>query len=211
MIEIDDLSFGYRKDEVIIEDLSWDFLGGQVTGITGASGRGKSTLLYLIGLLLTPWSGEVVFEGRPLAKSRDRLRSRFRSTSVGFVFQDSALDSTRSVIDNITESSTYNRIARSEAVARALLLMERYDVGLQAAHKPGEVSGGQAQRIALCRALLSEPAVILADEPTGNLDAITAQVVVDGLQELAHSEGKIVIIATHDPSIVSVCDRVLSL
>lgn len=211
MITVDGLSFGYRRDEVIIDDLAWRFPNGQVTGVTGASGCGKSTLLYLIGLLLTPWSGEVVFNGTPLAKLSDWKKSGFRSASVGFVFQDAALDSTRSVLDNITESSLYNKMSRREATKRALSLMDRYDVGLRASHKPGEVSGGQAQRIALCRALVSEPAVILADEPTGNLDAATAQVVIDGLQEVARDENRTVIIATHDQAIVDVCDEVLRL
>lgn len=211
MITLDSVSFGYRRDETIIEDLSWEFAPGAVTAITGPSGRGKSTLLYLIGLLLTPWSGTIRTDDTNLASWADAKRSEFRGQQVGFVFQDAALDSTRTILDNIVESHLYNNIPRQEAIRRAGALMERFEVALRADHKPGEVSGGQAQRIALCRALLSQPGLILADEPTGNLDVRTSQLVIDTLAELAHDEDKTVIMATHDPEIVRVCDEVVEL
>ena len=211
MITLDSVSFGYRRDEAIIEALSWEFAPEAMTAVTGPSGRGKSTLLYLIGLLLTPWSGRIRADGVDLASWPDMRRSQFRAESVGFVFQDAALDSTRTVLDNIIESHLYNDLPRREATRRANDLLERFEVALRADHKPGEVSGGQAQRIALCRALLSRPEMVLADEPTGNLDVRTSQLVVDTLAELAHGEGKTVIIATHDPDIVSVCDQVVEL
>ncbi|GIU91800.1 MAG: lipoprotein-releasing system ATP-binding protein LolD 1 [Acidimicrobiia bacterium] len=210
MITLDSVWFGYRRDEPIISDLTWRFTPGAMTAVTGPSGRGKSTLLYLIGLLLTPWSGAVRAGDVDLGRLSDGRKSRFRATRVGFVFQDAALDPTRTVLDNIVESHLYNDIPRGEAVRRARKLMERFEVALRADHKPGEVSGGQAQRIALCRALLARPDLILADEPTGNLDVRTSQLVVDTLAELA-GEQRTVIIATHDPDIVGVCDEVLEL
>ncbi|GIU91812.1 MAG: lipoprotein-releasing system ATP-binding protein LolD 1 [Acidimicrobiia bacterium] len=210
MITLDSVWFGYRRDEPIISDLTWRFTPGAMTAVTGPSGRGKSTLLYLIGLLLTPWSGAVRAGDVDLGGLSDGRKSRFRATRVGFVFQDAALDPTRTVLDNIVESHLYNDIPRGEAVRRARELMERFEVALRADHKPGEVSGGQAQRIALCRALLARPDLILADEPTGNLDVRTSQLVVDTLAELA-GEQRTVIIATHDPDIVGVCDEVLEL
>lgn len=211
MIEVSGLSFGYRRDEVILDRIDWTFPPGVVTAVTGASGRGKSTLLYLIGLLLTPWAGTVLFEGQDLARRSDTARSAFRARHIGFVFQDAALDPTRAVIDNIIESALYGPMPRRAAVGRATELMDRFGVGLRADHKPGEVSGGQAQRIALCRALLASPAVILADEPTGNLDARSAQVVIDTLVELAHDENRTVVIATHDPTVMAACDARLEL
>ena len=211
MITLDNLTFGYKASETIIDGLDWRFAEGLVTGVTGPSGRGKSTLLYLIGLLLTPWSGRIRIGDVDSAAWGDLGRSRFRASQVGFVFQDAALDATRTVLDNIVESSVYNRMPRREAVAHAAELMERFEVALRADHKPGEVSGGQAQRIALCRALVARPDIVLADEPTGNLDVRTAKVVIDALSELAHTEGRTVIIATHDPTIVEVCDQVLEL
>lgn len=211
MIGLDSLSFGYLSEESIIDDLSWEFAPGSTTAITGLSGRGKSTLLYLIGLLLTPWSGEIRADGRVVSRMGDGERSRWRASRVGFVFQDAALDPTRTVLDNVIESSVYDRrMSRRAAVERAGELMDRFDVALRADHKPGEVSGGQAQRIALCRAMLSDPDLILADEPTGNLDVASAGVVIDALLEGA-AAGKTVVIGTHDPDIVAQCDAVLAL
>ncbi len=211
MIEVESLSFGYHRDEVILDSVDWAFLAGRTTAVTGPSGRGKSTLLYLIGLLLTPWSGTIRFAGEDLATRSDGRRSAFRASEIGFVFQDAALDATRSVLDNIIETSVYGPLPRRTAVERATALMERFDVALRSDHKPGEVSGGQAQRIALCRALVADPQVILADEPTGNLDARTAQVVIDTLASLAHDEGRTVVIATHDPTVMASCDERLEL
>lgn len=211
MIGLDALSFGYLSEEAILDDLSWEFAPGSTTAITGVSGRGKSTLLYLIGLLLTPWSGEIRAEGRIVSRMGDGERSRWRASRVGFVFQDAALDPTRTVLDNVIESSVYGRrMSRRAAVERAGELMDRFEVALRADHKPGEVSGGQAQRIALCRAMLADPDLILADEPTGNLDVASARVVVESLLECA-AAGKTVIIGTHDPDIVAQCDAVLAL
>jgi len=206
MITVEDLVFGYRRDETILDAVSHRFDEGSMTAVTGASGRGKSTLLYLIGLLLTPWSGMISFDGENVGARPDRRRSEFRAARIGFVFQDAALDPARTVLDNIIEASNYTSIRRRDAVGRAEMLMQRFDVGLRADHKPGEVSGGQAQRIALCRALLTAPDVILADEPTGNLDARTADVVIDALAGLAHDEDKTVIIATHDETVMAACD-----
>lgn len=211
MIEISGLSFGYKRGEPIIDGLDWVFPAGRVTGITGRSGSGKSTLLYLLGLLLSPLSGRIAFDGEDLGASSDRVRSRVRADRIGFVFQDAALDSTRSVLDNIIEGSLYTGMRRRVAVARAGELMVRFDVGLRAVHKPGEVSGGQAQRVALCRALLNKPRVVLADEPTGNLDTDIARVVINSLVGLAHADGATVVIASHDPKVVAACDEVLAL
>lgn len=210
MISLSSISFGYKPSETIINDLSWEFAAGAMTAVTGPSGKGKSTLLYLIGLLLSPWSGTVRFDNVDAGRLSDVKRSGIRASQVGFVFQDAALDPTRTVLDNIIESSLYNNIARIDAISRAEELMDLFEVGLRADHKPGEVSGGQAQRIALCRALINQPEIILADEPTGNLDPRTAGVVLDALEEQA-AEGKTVIVATHDPVIVSRCGHILDL
>ena len=211
MIEVSGLSFGYRRGEPIIDGLDWVFPAGRVTGVTGRSGSGKSTLLYLLGLLLSPWSGRIAYDGESLAAASDRMRSRVRAERIGFVFQDAALDATRSVLDNIIEGSLYTGLSRKTAVTRAGDLMTRFEVGLRATHRPGEVSGGQAQRVALCRALLNQPRVVLADEPTGNLDTDTARIVIDSLVDLSRAEGATVIIASHDPNVAAACDEVLVL
>ncbi len=211
MVEVEGLSFGYRRSETILSDVTVAFPSGTVTAVTGPSGKGKSTLLYLIGLLLSPWEGAIRIGGTDTVGLPDRIRSRLRAERIGFVFQDAALDATRTVIDNVVEGSVYSGMPRRTARRRAVALMDRFGVGLRADHKPGEVSGGQAQRVALCRALLADPDVILADEPTGNLDVGTAQVVIDALRDAAHDEDKTVIVATHDPDVMDACDRVWEL
>lgn len=212
MVSLEALSFGYRRDDPIIDALTHDFASGQVTGVTGASGRGKSTLLYLIGLLLTPWAGRISIGDELQASAlSDMERSRMRAERIGFVFQDAVLDPSRSVLDNVIEGALYAGLPRSLARRRGEQLLEQFGVRLRADHRPGEVSGGQAQRVALCRALLTRPALILADEPTGNLDADSSQVVIGALSAAAHAEGAAVIIASHDPTVVASCDAVLEL
>ncbi|WKZ83595.1 MAG: ATP-binding cassette domain-containing protein [Acidimicrobiia bacterium] len=211
MIEVRELAFGYRRVEPIFTGLSWPFPRGQVSGITGRSGSGKSTLLYLLGLLLTPWSGRIIIGGEDFGTRPDRIRSVVRARRIGFVFQDASLDPTRSVIDNVLESAIYSGMRRKEALVRAQNLLERFEVGLRADHKPGEVSGGQAQRVAMCRALLNRPSVILADEPTGNLDIDTARMVIEALRRSARDDGTTVIMASHDAQVVAACDEVLAL
>jgi lipoprotein-releasing system ATP-binding protein len=128
---------------------------------------------------------------------------------MGFVFQDAVLDPARTVIDNVCEAGLYAGLTRTQARLRAVALLERFEVGLQWDRRPGEVSGGQAQRVALCRALLNQPRVILADEPTGNLDQVSAGLVLNALQESAR-EGSVVVVASHDPDVVARADRVIS-
>jgi len=212
MVGLTGLSFGYRRGEPIIENLDHTFPPRLVAGVTGASGRGKSTLLYLIGLLLTPWRGRIdIDEVARASELGDVERSRLRAQRIGFVFQDAVLDPSRTVLDNVIEGSIYAGLSRSEARERGLELLERCGVLLRTNHRPGEVSGGQAQRVALCRALLNRPTLILADEPTGNLDATSASVVIEAMTTAAHTDGATVIIASHDPRVVAACDSVLEL
>lgn len=200
------LTFSYVPGQPVISRLDADFHRGSVIALTGVSGRGKSTLLYVLGLILRADEGHVFFEGAPVNILSDSERARLRARSFGFVFQDAALDPTRTVLDNVVETALYRQQPRREAIARAHVLLEQFDVQLRASHKPGQISGGQAQRIALCRALLAEPAVVLADEPTGNLDPATTELVIGALKEHA-SDGACVIIATHDPVIAASCDQ----
>jgi putative ABC transport system ATP-binding protein len=126
------------------------------------------------------------------------------------VFQDAALDATRTVLDNVIETALYRGDSRADAVVRAQDLLAQFGVDLRASAKPGQVSGGQAQRIALCRALLNNPRILLADEPTGNLDPASSDVVVEAFKAQAH-DGAAVIVVTHDPALVARCDRRIEL
>lgn len=211
MISIEALEFRYSAgSDELFGGLTHEFLTGAVSVVTGASGRGKSTLLYLLGLLLRPGAGSIAIDGDDVSSLGDGERSRIRSRTIGFVFQDAALDPTRSVIDNVVEGGIYAGIGRKRAESRGRELLQRFGVTLREDRKPGEVSGGQAQRVGLCRALLKEPGIVLADEPTGNLDADSADVVLAALRDAANA-GAAVVIASHDPRVVEAADDVLAL
>ncbi|WP_246160077.1 ABC transporter ATP-binding protein [Microbacterium rhizomatis] len=197
--------FEYLLGQPVLTDWSAVFPAGSLTALTGPSGRGKSTLLYLLGLMLQPSSGDILVSGESVTGLSDASRARLRAEQFGFVFQDAALDQTRTVLDNVTEAALYRGQKRAAARPRALDLLDRFEVDVPPHRKPGQVSGGQAQRIALCRALLTDPVVLLADEPTGNLDPTTSELVVAALQEHA-ATGAAVIVVTHSPEVAAACD-----
>lgn len=201
MAYVSGLSFAYRRGAVpVLSGLDHTFAAGRVTAVSGRSGTGKSTLLYLLGLLLRPTAGEIIVDGLPTSRLPDAQRSRLRSQRIGFVFQDASLDPTRTVLDNVCEPAVYAGVSKSWAVDRAQDLLARVGVEIRADHRPGAVSGGQAQRVAVCRALLLSPRLVLADEPTGNLDTESAAAVIDSLA-VAAADGAAVVIATHDPHV----------
>ncbi|GAB3128504.1 ABC transporter ATP-binding protein [Glaciibacter psychrotolerans] len=210
MLEAKELSFGYDSARPLLDRWNARFDAGEVVAVTGPSGRGKSTLLYLLGLMLKPQSGTVLVAGENASGLSDGRRAHLRASTFGFVFQDAALDATRTVLDNVIETALYRGEPRGSSIRRAQDLMSQFGVGLRAQAKPGQVSGGQAQRIALCRALLNDPRVLLADEPTGNLDPASASIVVDAFHAQAAS-GAAVIVVTHDPTLVARCDRKIEL
>jgi len=210
-LAIDNLRFAYRRGgDELFGGLTHRFTPGAVTAITGASGQGKSTLLYLLGLLLSPTAGSVTLGGVDVSGAPDDQRSRVRATRIGFVFQDAALDPTRTVLDAVVEAGLYGGQTLGALRTRAMELLDQFGVAHRAGHRPGQISGGQAQRVALCRALVTNPDFILADEPTGNLDQENAEVVLVALARAAAS-GCSVVVATHDAGVVGRCDDVLRL
>ncbi len=212
VLAVEDLRFAYRRGgEELFDGLSHEFADGQVTAVTGPSGRGKSTLLYVLGLLLTPSAGQVLIDGEPASRASDAARASIRSHRVGFVFQDSELDPSRRVIDSVLEPSLYAGCSRTTKLTRAHALLEQFGLAHRADHRPGQVSGGQAQRLAVCRALLMEPDIVLADEPTGNLDRGNAELVLSALVDAAHGQGRTVVVATHDPFVLGHVDQVVEL
>lgn len=206
----EDLSFSYDEGAPLLESWSAAFDNGEMVAITGPSGRGKSTLLYLLGLMLAPQAGVVRLGGQDVTGLSDRHRAALRAHRFGFVFQDAALDPSRTVLDNVLETVLYRGGDRRAEEARARSLLADLGVAVRAEARPGQVSGGQAQRIALCRALLGRPSVVLADEPTGNLDPATSEVVLDALRRHAH-DGAVVVVVTHEPAVVLACDREIPL
>ena len=202
LIECTDLRFAYRKGSPVLDGLSHRFKEGAVTAITGPSGCGKSTLLYLLALMMKLSAGSIAWAGAPVSHLPDADRANLRAAHSGFVFQDALLDPALSVLDNVLEASWLARIPISTAKPQANEILQSLGVGSLATHRPGEISGGQAQRVALTRALITEPSVIFADEPTGNLDHETTDVVWSLLNHAADG-GATVIVATHDSSRVS--------
>lgn len=211
MLAVKDLSFAYRKGgSELFGGLSYEFTPGAMTAVTGASGRGKSTLLYMLGLMLRPSAGHVLLDGVTLSALPDAERSRTRATSFGFVFQDAALDKSRSILEAVIEPALYAGRRRREMAGRARELLDRVGLADRAGHRPGEVSGGQAQRVAVARALINTPHVILADEPTGNLDRDSAAAIIGLLRDSLDGD-RAVVVATHDPFVVDQADEVLRL
>lgn len=211
VLSVEDLRFRYRgTDQELFAGLDHAFTPGVVTALTGPSGCGKSTLLYVLGLLLTPTRGRVRLGGVDASGLPDRDRSRLRAHRLGFVFQDSELDPTRTIIDSVVEPGLYAGGDQDVLRARARSLLDQFGLGHRADHRPGQISGGQAQRVAVCRALVNAPDIVLADEPTGNLDPANSTLVIDALAEAA-AENRTVIVATHDPSVVQRADEVVRL
>lgn len=209
-LAVADLSFRYRRGgEELFGRLTHGFTQGAVTAVTGPSGRGKSTLLYLLGLMLRPSAGAVTLRGRSVAGLPDAARSALRAQWFGFVFQDAVLDPHRTILDSVTEPARYAGVPDRSARATARDLLGEMGVGHRADHRPGEISGGQAQRVAVCRALVNDPRIVLADEPTGNLDRANAAGVLDALAAAAGQ--RTVVIATHDPFVLERVDEVVSL
>src|SRR5690606_25377876 len=201
-----ELTFAYRSGATrVIDGLTLDLPMGAVTTLTGPSGSGKSTLLYLLALMIRPTRGEVMWDGRAASGLPDAARSRLRAAQVGFIFQDALLDPARTVLANVCDSGLFAGMPRHAAESRARELLDRFGVEHRADHRPGEISGGQAQRVAVCRALLTDPRVVFADEPTGNLDADSAEVVWGALADHA-ARGRTVVLATHDRELAARSD-----
>lgn len=206
------LSFTYPGgDAPVLNGLDASFSAGETVALTGPSGRGKSTLLYLLGLLLTPGAGEIRVGDVSTSSLSDAQRATLRSREFGFVFQDSELDPARSVLDAVVEPALYAGQRRRDVTGHARELLDRFGLGARADHRPGQISGGQAQRVALCRALVNRPRILLADEPTGNLDRDNATLVLDHLITAARAQDLVLIVASHDPYVVSRLDRVVQL
>lgn len=204
------LGFGYRGGPLIVRDFDLSLSAGEMIAIQGPSGSGKSTLLYLFGLYLRPGSGSIQIDGQETTALGDWERSRLRAHRIGFVFQDASLHPRSTLVDNVAEGAFYSGWSYQAARAQAANLMFRYGIGHLLERRPTQVSGGEAQRASLCRALIRNPTLLLADEPTGNLDPENAAAVIDGLRAAARS-GVGVVVATHSPWVAEACDRTLRL
>lgn len=184
---------------------------GEVVALVAPSGAGKSTLLHIAGLLDTPDAGTVAIGGRDMTRLGDRKRTAVRRDEVGFIYQFHHLLPEFSAIENIVLPQLANGKSQGEATARALDLLSRVGIAERADHRPAALSGGEQQRVAFCRALANQPALLLADEPTGNLDPETSDRVFGALMDLVRGTGLAAVIATHNMELAARMDRIVRL
>jgi lipoprotein-releasing system ATP-binding protein len=214
-LSVDDLrkAFASPSGEVIevLRGVSLSVSPGEIVAITGASGAGKSTLLHLLGGLEAADSGTIRLGGFSITESRPSALSRFRGEQVGFVFQFHYLLPDLTALENVALPLMIARLNKSESLRRATEALTSVGLGARVEHRIGDLSGGEQQRVAVARALITKPKIILADEPTGNLDASIGNEIGAALVSYCRRQGAIVVIATHNEQLARLCDRVLSL
>ena len=195
----------------ILNGIDLDLVAGEVVGLIGPSGSGKSSLLHAAGLLERPTTGQIFVEGRDCSTLNDRARTRVRLSTIGFVYQAHHLLQEFSALDNVALPQLMAGRARGAARDRAADLLTQLGLAERLTHQPAQLSGGEQQRVAIARALANAPRLLLADEPTGNLDPTTSAAVFANLYELARSQGVTALVATHNFEIARHMDRVLAL
>ena len=213
MIRMENITKVFYTDEVETHALSgihMEIRKGEYVSIAGPSGSGKSTLLALIGLLDSPTDGTYVLNGQAVANLKINERSRIRNREIGFIFQSFNLIGDLNVYENVELPLTYRGMPSSERKQRVQTALERVGMSHRTKHYPSQLSGGQQQRVAVARALAGSPSILLADEPTGNLDSRNAEAVMDLLRDL-HQEGATICMVTHDPRFAKHAERQIHL
>jgi putative ABC transport system ATP-binding protein len=213
MIELRGISKTYRlgnNDFAALVDIDLTIERNEYVALTGPSGSGKSTMMNVLGCLDTPTSGTYSLDGEAVAGLDEDQLARVRNRKIGFIFQSFYLMPRTSTLDNVAQPLIYRGLSPALRQARAAEALQRVGLEHRLLHKPNELSGGQRQRVAIARALVGHPEVLLADEPTGNLDSKTAQEIMALFSEL-HADGITIVIVTHDPTVAAYCKRVVRL
>ncbi len=214
IVRIDGLSKAFEEGgdfRTVLDNVTGEFLSGEFVVLLGKSGSGKSTLLNLISGIEKPTSGAVAINGVRITDLKERERTLFRRDHVGFVFQFFNLIPTLTVLENVTLPQELAGRSTAEAAKQAVTLLDRVGLADRLGTFPDKLSGGEQQRVAIARALAHDPLLVLADEPTGNLDEETGDLVLNLLLELTRSADKTLIMATHNPEVVPLADRVFSI
>lgn len=203
MIQLSQVNKIYRTDEietVALENINLDVKKGEFLAVMGPSGCGKSTLLNVMGLLDMPNSGKIIIDGKDTVNMKDKELAKFRNENLGFVFQSFHLINSLNVLDNVELPLLYRKVGARERRKLAEEVLARVGLSHRMRHFPTQLSGGQSQRVAIARAVIGNPSIILADEPTGNLDSKMGAEVMDLLHQLNREDGRTIVMVTHDES-----------
>jgi len=214
MIRMENVDKVYRTDRVetlALQNINLDVAPGEFVSMMGPSGCGKSTLLNLIGLLDAPSSGELALDGKQVQKWGDKQTAAFRNEKLGFVFQSFHLVPDLKVIDNVEIPLLYRKMSSAERRKLAKEALDQVGLSSRANHFPTQLSGGQQQRVAIARAIVGKPRILLADEPTGNLDSATGDEIMDILHNLNKKDGTTIVMVTHDERFARRTDRIVRL
>ena len=215
LLQVEDLKKSYQTGDGeqldVLNGITFSVDKGQVVAVVGDSGAGKSTLLHLLGALDRPSGGSILFDGEDIFKKDDEELARFRNTSIGFVFQFHHLLPEFTALENVAMPSLIQNKSLESVQERASSLLELLGLKERMTHRPGQLSGGEKQRVAVARALMNEPKLVLADEPTGNLDKKKAGELHEELIRLSRTFNQTFVIVTHNPSFAQMADRVLTI
>jgi len=214
MIRLQNVEKVYRTEKIetlALSNINLDIQEGEFVSVMGPSGCGKSTLLNVMGLLDVPTQGTVQLNGSPILTRKDKVLARIRNQEVGFIFQTFHLISDLTVVDNVEIPLLYRRMSGSKRRQLALKALDRVGLASRVHHFPSQLSGGQQQRVAIARAIVGQPRILLADEPTGNLDSQMGDEVMDILMGLNRDEKTTIVMVTHDPRLAGMTRRIVRL